>query len=266
MFSNGYVGTAQDAARIRRQEKQREEQRKKFEEQQQQQRDKVLNAGLKQFGSSKSEAYEAAFKTETVGLVTREEFMQKRNTIAQRLADEEAREKEAAEAAAAAEKARRKKEKAKAKLKSKLSFLGDDVSRGGRAGCGLMRSTGTRGGGGGAQSGAPRPAVSVAALPSHRAAAPGGVTPLNPLRSTPEPLLPCRPTRRRRRSGRRTRQLRSARAAAPAQARAAGTAAGTAAAPPRRRPSGRSCQSSGRTPRFGRTSCQTRTGSRWRRS
>jgi protein FAM50 len=125
MFSNGYVGTAQDSQRIRRQEKQREEQRKKYEDQQAQQREKVLNAGLKQFGSSKSEAYEAAFKTETVGLVTREEFMNKRNTIQQRLAEEEAREKEATEAAAAAEKERRKREKAKAKLKAKLSFLGD---------------------------------------------------------------------------------------------------------------------------------------------
>jgi len=125
MFSNGYVGTAQDAQRIRRQEKQREEQKKRFEDQQQQQRDMVLNAGLKQFGSSKSEAYEAAFKTETVGLVTREEFMQKRNTIQQRLEEEEAREKEAAEAAAVAQQERRKREKAKAKLKAKLSFLGD---------------------------------------------------------------------------------------------------------------------------------------------
>lgn len=125
MFSNGYVGTAQDSQRIRRQEKQREEQRKKFEEQQQQQREKVLNAGIKQFGASKSEALDAAFKIETVGLVTREEFMQKRNTIQQRLEQEEAREKQAAEAAAVAEKERRKKEKAKAKMKAKLSFLGD---------------------------------------------------------------------------------------------------------------------------------------------
>lgn len=125
MGADGYVGTAQDSQRIRRQEKQREEQRKKFEEQQQQQREKVLNAGLKQFGSSTSEAYEAAFKTETVGLVTREEFMQKRNTIQQRLQEEEAREKKAAEAAAAAEKERRKRDKAKAKMKVKLSFIDD---------------------------------------------------------------------------------------------------------------------------------------------
>jgi protein FAM50 len=124
--ANGYVGSAQDAARIRRQEKEREEQRKKFEEQQKQQRDKVANAGLKQFGSSKAEAYEAAFKSETVGLVTREEFMAKRNTIAQRLQEEEAREKAAAEAAAAADKERRKREKAKAKARAKLSFLGGD--------------------------------------------------------------------------------------------------------------------------------------------
>ena len=82
-------------------------------------------AGLKQFGSSKSEAYEAAFKTETVGLVTREEFMQKRNTIAQRIEEEEAQARAVAEAAAAAEREKRKRDKAKAKLKAKLSFLGD---------------------------------------------------------------------------------------------------------------------------------------------
>ena len=125
MYANGYVGTSQDAQRIRRQEKQREEQRKKFEEQQKELHDKSLNAGLKQFGSSKSEAYEAAFKTETVGLVTREEFMQKRNTIAQRIEEEEAQARAVAEAAAAAEREKRKRDKAKAKLKAKLSFLGD---------------------------------------------------------------------------------------------------------------------------------------------
>ena len=129
MSLQGFVGSAQDAARIQRQQKQREEQRKKFEEQQKAHQDKLNAAGLKQFGSSKSEAYEAAFKTETVGLVTREEFMQKRSTIQQRIAEEEAREREAAEAAAAAEKERRRRAKEKAKLKAKLSFLGDDVSR-----------------------------------------------------------------------------------------------------------------------------------------
>ena len=121
MYANGYVGTAQDSQRIRKQEKQREEQRKKFEEAQKTKREQA--AGLRQFGSSKAEAYEAAFKNETVGLVTREEFIQKRTTIQERLEEEELKERLEAEAVAKAEKDKRKKEKSK--KKPKLSFLAD---------------------------------------------------------------------------------------------------------------------------------------------
>ncbi len=81
MFADGYVGTSHDATRIRKQQQEREEQRKKYEALQQKTRDKVASAGLRQFGASKAEAYEAAFKNETVGLVTRDEFMRKRTTI-----------------------------------------------------------------------------------------------------------------------------------------------------------------------------------------
>ena len=55
MFSNGYVGTAEDAARIRRQEKQREEQRKKFEALAKESKDRADGAGLRQFGTSTEE-------------------------------------------------------------------------------------------------------------------------------------------------------------------------------------------------------------------
>jgi protein FAM50 len=120
MFANGYVGSAEDSLKIRKLDKKREEQRKKFEELQDKKRNEA--AGLRQFGASKSEAYEAAFKNETVGLVTRKEFIEKRNTIQERLADDELRERLEAEAAALAEKERRKKEKEKKKLKAKLSF------------------------------------------------------------------------------------------------------------------------------------------------
>jgi protein FAM50 len=123
MFANGYVGTTEDSQRIRKLDKQREQQRKKFEELQDKKKREA--AGLRQFGSSRSEAYEAAFKNETVGLVTREEFLEKRNTIQDRLAEDELRERMEAEAAAAAEKERRKKEKEKKKAKAKLSFAAD---------------------------------------------------------------------------------------------------------------------------------------------
>lgn len=48
-----------------------------------------------------SQVLEAAFKNETVGLVTREEFLNKRNTIKDRLQEEEEKRKREAEAEAA---------------------------------------------------------------------------------------------------------------------------------------------------------------------
>ena len=63
MYGNGYVGSAADSTRIRRQEKEREEQRRQFEEGKNKVEAKVAAAGLKQFGASRAEAYEAAFKT-----------------------------------------------------------------------------------------------------------------------------------------------------------------------------------------------------------
>lgn len=123
MFANGYVGTSEDAQRLRKLDKQREQQRKKFEKLQEAKKNEA--AGLRQFGSSKAEAYEAAFKTETVGLVTRKEFIEKRATIQERLEEDELRERLEAEAAAAAEKERRRKEKEKKRAKAKLSFAAD---------------------------------------------------------------------------------------------------------------------------------------------
>eukprot|EP00878_Enallax_costatus_P021732 GHUV01023023.1.p1 GENE.GHUV01023023.1~~GHUV01023023.1.p1 ORF type:complete len:354 (+),score=142.08 GHUV01023023.1:159-1220(+) len=120
MFANGYVGSSEDAQKLRKLGKQREEQRKKFEELQEKKKREA--AGLRQFGASKSEVLEAAFKNETVGLVTRQEFLEKRATIQDRLAEDELRERLEAEAAAHAEKERRRKEKEKKKAKSKLSF------------------------------------------------------------------------------------------------------------------------------------------------
>ena len=122
MFANGYVGTSEDAQRLRKLDKQREQQRKKFEELQDKKKREA--AGLRQFGSSKAEAYEAAFKTETVGLVTRKEFIEKRATIQERLEEEDERERLRAEAAAAEEKERRK-EKERKRAKAKLSFAAD---------------------------------------------------------------------------------------------------------------------------------------------
>jgi protein FAM50 len=121
MYADGYVGTSQDAQRIRRQQKQREQQREAYEAQQAKIREQA--AGLRQFGASTAEALENAFKNETVGLVTLEEFVQKRTTLQERLEQEELNKQLQAKAAAAEEKERRRKEKAK--KKPKLSFALD---------------------------------------------------------------------------------------------------------------------------------------------
>lgn len=55
MGLDGYVGTAEDARRIMRQEKQREEQRKKYEALKKQSDANVDAAGLRQFGAAKTE-------------------------------------------------------------------------------------------------------------------------------------------------------------------------------------------------------------------
>ncbi|KAG6605004.1 Protein XAP5 CIRCADIAN TIMEKEEPER, partial [Cucurbita argyrosperma subsp. sororia] len=72
-MGDGYVGTAQDAVRIRRLEKQREAERRKIQELKAKTASDKGQPGLLQFGSSTSEILETAFKKETVGLVTREE-------------------------------------------------------------------------------------------------------------------------------------------------------------------------------------------------
>ncbi|KAG1334193.1 putative protein XAP5 circadian timekeeper-like [Cocos nucifera] len=76
-MGDGYVGTAQDAVRIRRLEKQREAERRKIQELKNKTASAGGQTGLLQFGSSTSEILETAFKKETVGLVTREQYVEK---------------------------------------------------------------------------------------------------------------------------------------------------------------------------------------------
>ena len=127
-----YIGSAEDSRRIRKQEEEREKQRKEFEERKRQGESNIDNAGLRQFGAGSTEVslladlcsfigsqctqghavacyltscrlqvLEAAFKNETIGLVTREEFLNKRNTLEKRLEEEAARKKRDAEQLAA---------------------------------------------------------------------------------------------------------------------------------------------------------------------
>ncbi|CAA0807672.1 Protein XAP5 CIRCADIAN TIMEKEEPER [Striga hermonthica] len=88
-MGDGYVGTAQDAVRIRRLEKQREAERRKIQELKNKTASSKGQPGLLQFGSSTSEILETAFKKETVGLVTREEYVEKRVNIKNKIEEEE---------------------------------------------------------------------------------------------------------------------------------------------------------------------------------
>ncbi|XP_051138469.1 protein XAP5 CIRCADIAN TIMEKEEPER isoform X2 [Andrographis paniculata] len=88
-MGDGYVGTAQDAVRIRRLEKQREAERRKIQELKNKTAASKGQPGLLQFGSSTSEILETAFKKETVGLVTREEYVEKRVNIKNKIEEEE---------------------------------------------------------------------------------------------------------------------------------------------------------------------------------
>lgn len=83
------MGTAQDAVRIRRLEKQREAERRKIQELKNKTASAKGQPGLLQFGSSKSEILETAFKKETVGLVTREQYVEKRVNIKSKIEEEE---------------------------------------------------------------------------------------------------------------------------------------------------------------------------------
>ncbi|KAL5788803.1 hypothetical protein ACOSP7_005752 [Xanthoceras sorbifolium] len=88
-MGDGYVGTAQDAVRIRRLEKQREAERRKIQELKTKSASEKDQPGLLQFGSSTSEILETAFKKETVGLVTREQYVEKRVNIRNKIEEEE---------------------------------------------------------------------------------------------------------------------------------------------------------------------------------
>lgn len=78
-----------------RQQKEREEQKQQFDEA----RAKLESRApaLRRFDASSSEALEMAFKSQTVGLVTREEFQEKRKNIAESLIEERKRFRESAE-------------------------------------------------------------------------------------------------------------------------------------------------------------------------
>ncbi|KAL4304410.1 hypothetical protein GQ457_10G024360 [Hibiscus cannabinus] len=127
-MGDGYVGTAQDAVRIRRLEKQREAERRKIQELKTKSASGKGQPGLLQFGSSTSEILETAFKKETVGLVTREQYVEKRVNIRNKIEEEE-KEKLQKLKQEEEELQLQKRKKRKVKGNSRLSFA-DDLENG----------------------------------------------------------------------------------------------------------------------------------------
>eukprot|EP00232_Nephroselmis_pyriformis_P017648 CAMPEP_0182878842 /NCGR_PEP_ID=MMETSP0034_2-20130328/15601_1 /TAXON_ID=156128 /ORGANISM="Nephroselmis pyriformis, Strain CCMP717" /LENGTH=112 /DNA_ID=CAMNT_0025011739 /DNA_START=31 /DNA_END=365 /DNA_ORIENTATION=+ len=106
-MSKGYVGSQADVLKMRRLEQQRSKEHEQHELLRKEKEEKMNGASLRQFGTSSSEAVENAFRQETVGLVSKEEFASKRKTIEKRLKDEE----QAASDAAKAKELKNKKER-----------------------------------------------------------------------------------------------------------------------------------------------------------
>lgn len=123
-MGDGYVGTAQDAVRIRRLEKQREAERRKIQELKNKSASAGGQAGLLQFGSGTSEILETAFKKETVGLITREQYVEKRVTIQNKIEEEE-KEKLQKLRQEEEELELQKRKKRRVKGNSRLSFVDD---------------------------------------------------------------------------------------------------------------------------------------------
>lgn len=127
-MGDGYVGTAQDAVRIRRLEKQREAERRKIQELKTKSASDKGQPGLLQFGSGTSEILETAFKKETIGLVTREQYVEKRVNIRNKFEEEE-KEKLQKLQQEEEELQLQKRKKRKIRGSSRLSFT-DDIENG----------------------------------------------------------------------------------------------------------------------------------------
>eukprot|EP00899_Mesostigma_viride_P002290 jgi/Mesvir1/12061/Mv00347-RA.1 len=128
---DGYVGNSADTNRIFKMQQQREQEKKAFEELKR--KSASQTGGLLQFGvASASETLETAFKKETIGLVTREQFVEKRQSIQQKLADEAVQRREENEATDIANRKSKKAKKVQGE-KVRLSFVGDEEEEDGDA-------------------------------------------------------------------------------------------------------------------------------------
>mmetsp|Transcript_4399 Transcript_4399/g.12345 ORF Transcript_4399/g.12345 Transcript_4399/m.12345 type:complete len:327 (+) Transcript_4399:152-1132(+) len=122
-----YIGNAADTKRIRQLTEKREEERKRVEELIKSSESAVAGAGLRKFGAGTSEVLDTVFKNETVGLQTRDQFVEKRMTLKERYEEEAKRKREEEEEKKRKDKEKKKRRKEKLEReKAKLSFADDE--------------------------------------------------------------------------------------------------------------------------------------------
>jgi protein FAM50 len=83
MGLQGYVGSAEDQNRIRMLEKQREEERERIARAKEESKSKSV--GFRNWTQATTEVIETALKADTVGLISREEYLQRKATVQERL-------------------------------------------------------------------------------------------------------------------------------------------------------------------------------------
>jgi len=84
MGLQGYVGSSEDQSRIRRLQKEREEERQRLEAVKKEATSQP--AGFRNWRQGTVEKAETAFRQETIGLISREAYIKKKESVKQRLA------------------------------------------------------------------------------------------------------------------------------------------------------------------------------------
>uniref|UniRef100_A0A7S0STR1 FAM50A/XAP5 C-terminal domain-containing protein n=1 Tax=Mantoniella antarctica TaxID=81844 RepID=A0A7S0STR1_9CHLO len=125
-FGGGYVGNSGDALKIRKYEEQRNKSSAEAAKAKETMAAEAAKSHMVNFSVSKNEVIENAFKAESVGLQTREQFSEKRANTEKQL-DEENRLRAAAALAAELRDKDKKRKKMKKELGAKLSFADDEL-------------------------------------------------------------------------------------------------------------------------------------------
>jgi len=84
MALQGYVGSSEHQSRIRRLQKEREEERQRLEAVKKEATSQP--AGFRNWRQGTVEKAETAFRQETIGLISREAYIKKKESVKQRLA------------------------------------------------------------------------------------------------------------------------------------------------------------------------------------